>query len=96
MQRIEHSVVIEAQVHEVFEYASNWKLWSDWFVGFTDCSVLTEVERGNGTIYDYKFKLLGINYRLQTEIHNFVENKGWNGIGIKGVPHKTAWSFEDL
>jgi uncharacterized protein YndB with AHSA1/START domain len=96
MQKIEHTTIIEAPIHEVFEYASNWKFWKDWFYGFTDCSPLTGVERGNGTIYDYKMRVLGFNFKLQTEIHNFVENKGWNGIGIKGVPHKTTWIFEDL
>lgn len=95
-QRIEHSTTIDAPVHEVFEYASNWKYWEDWFYGFTDCTTLTEIERGNGAIYKYKMRVLGISFNVQTEIHNFAENKGWNGIGIKGVPHKTTWIFEDL
>ena len=96
IQRIGHSTIIEAPVHEVFAYASNWQLWPDWFYGFSDVSPLTEVERGNGAIYDYKMRVLGFPFRLQTEIHNFVENKGWSGIGIKGVPHKTTWAFEAL
>jgi hypothetical protein len=25
-----------------------------------------------------------------------VENKGWSGHRVKGVPHKTTWVFEDL
>ena len=25
-----------------------------------------------------------------------MENKGWSGHRIKGVPHKTTWVFEDL
>jgi uncharacterized protein YndB with AHSA1/START domain len=95
-ERIEHSTIIEAPVHEVFAYASDWQLWSDWFYGFTDCSPLTKVERGNGAVYSYKMKVLGFPFKLQTEIHNFVENKGWSGRGIKGVPHKTTWIFEDL
>ena len=96
MQKIERTTIIEAPVHEVFSYAANWKFWTDWFNGFTDCSPITEVERGNGAIYDYKMWVLGIPFRCQTEIHNFVENKGWSGHRIKGVPHKTTWIFEDL
>lgn len=96
MPRIEHSVVIEAPIHEVFAYASNWQYWTDWFHGITDCSALTEIERGNGAIYDYKMRVLGFTFKVQTEIHNFVENQGWNGIGVKGVPHKTTWIFEEL
>ena len=96
MQKIERTTTIEAPVHKVFSYAANWQFWTDWFDGFTDCSPITEVERGNGAIYDYKMWVLGIPFRCQTEIHNFVENKGWNAHRVKGVPHKTTWVFEDL
>ena len=96
MQKVESTTVIEAPVHEVFSYAAKWQYWQDWFEGFTDCSPLTKVERGNGAIYDYKMWVLGIPFRCQTEIQNFEENKGWSGHRIKGVPHKTTWIFEDL
>lgn len=96
MHKVERTTIIEAPVHEVFAYASNWQHWPDWFYGFKDVSPLTDVERGNGAIYNYKMWFLGMPFRLQTEIHNFVENKGWSGFGIKGVPHKTTWIFENL
>ena len=96
MRRIEHSTLVEAPVSEVFAYASNWKYWSDWFYGFSDCTPLTEVERGNGAIYGYRMKVLGVPFRVQTEIHDFEENKGWSGKGISGVPHRTTWIFEAL
>jgi hypothetical protein len=96
MQRIAHSVVVEASIDEVFAYASDWRFWADWFDGFADCSAVAGTERGNGAIYDYKMRVLGFTFKLKTEIHNFVENKGWNGIGIEGVPHKTTWIFEEL
>lgn len=96
MQKVEHTTIIKAPVHKVFSYAANWQFWTYWFDGFTDCSPITEVERGNGAIYDYKMWIFGIPFRCQTEIHNFVENKGWSGHRIKGVPHKTTWIFEEL
>ena len=96
VQKIAHRVLIEAPVHEAFEYASNWQCWPDWFVGFKDVSSIAEVDRGNGAIYDYKMWILGIPFRCQTEIHDFVENKGWSGRRVKGVPHRTKWIFEDL
>ncbi len=96
MQKVERTTIIEAPVQEVFSYAANWQFWTDWFAGFTDCSPITEVETGNGAIYDYKMWVLGIPFKAQTEIHNFVENKGWSGHRVKGVPHKTTWIFEDL
>jgi hypothetical protein len=96
MQRIERTTVIEAPVRQVFAYASKWQSWPDWFHGFTNVSPLAEIERGNGAIYDYKMWVLGIPFRCHTEIHNFVEDRGWSGHGVKGVPHRTTWVFEDL
>ena len=95
MQKLERTIIIEAPVHKVFSYAANWKFWPDWFHGFTDVSPLTEVERGTGAIYGYRMWVLGIPFRCQTEIRNFVENKGWSGHRVKGAPHKTTWIFED-
>ena len=96
MQKVEHTIIIDASVQEVFSYASDWQYWTDWFIGFADCSPVTEIKRGNGAIYDYKMWILGMPFKCQTEIHNFVENKGWSGHRVKGVPHKTTWIFEDL
>lgn len=94
MQRVEHTTIVDAPIDEVFAYASNWRLWSDWFHGFSDCRPLTEVERGDGAVYEYTMRALGFPFRLQTEIQNFTENTGWSGIGKKGVPHRTTWVFE--
>lgn len=46
--------------------------------------------------YAYKMWVLGLPFKAQTEVYNFVENKGWSGHRIKGVPHKTTYVFEDL
>ena len=96
MQKVEHTTIIEAPVREVFSYAANWQFWTDWFYGFTDCSPRTEIERGDGAIYEYTMWVLCIPFKCQTEIHNFMENKGWSGHRVKGVPHRTTWIFEDL
>jgi hypothetical protein len=96
MPTLDRSIIIEAPIHEVFKYASDWRYWPDWYDGFTDVSPVTEVERGNGAIYAYKMRVLGIPFKAQTEVHNFVENKGWSGHRVRGVPHKTTYIFEDL
>lgn len=96
MEKVERTIIIDAPVQDVFSYAADWQFWPDWFQGFSDVSTITEVERGNGAIYEYTMRVLGVPFRCQTEIHNFVENKGWSGQRVKGVPHKTTWIFEDL
>jgi len=66
MTRIEHSVVIQASVEEVFRYAADYQRWQEWYVG------------------------------VETEIHDFKQNRGWTGIATKGMPHRTAWMFEPV
>jgi hypothetical protein len=93
---MERSIVIEAPVHEVFTYAADWHHWPDWYDGFTDVSPITEIERGNGAIYTYKMWVCGFPFEAQTEVHDFVEDKGWSGFRVKGIPHRTTYAFEDL
>jgi len=96
MPTLDRSIVIEAPIDEVFRYAADWRTWPDWYAGFTDVSPTTEIERGNGAIYAYKMWVLGVPFKTQTEVHNFVENEGWSGRRKRGVPHRTTYVFEDL
>jgi hypothetical protein len=96
MPTLERSIVIEAPIDEVFKYAADWRTWPDWYVGFTDVAPVTEIERGNGAIYAYRMWVLGFPFKAQTEVHDFVENRGWSGRRIRGVPHRTDYVFEDL
>ena len=96
MRKIEDSVVVDAPVRDVFAYATTWEAWTDWFVGFKDCSLVAGTEHGDGAVYDYTMWVLGLPFRCRTEIHDLVENVGWRGRGIGGVPHRTRWIFEDL
>jgi len=94
MTRIEGNVVVHAPVKEVFEFASDWQRWSDWFEGVSDFRPLGETLRGSGARYAYRARVIGIPAKVETEIHDFAENEGWVGIGTKGLPHTTRWVFE--
>jgi TolB-like protein len=48
----------------------------------------------NGTRYAYKAKMMGLTVLVETEIHDFVLNKGWIGKGTKGIPSQIQWIFE--
>jgi hypothetical protein len=96
MPTLTRSIIIEAPIHEVFKYAADWRYWPDWYDGFSDVSPITEVEIGNGAIYAYRMWVLGVPFKAQTEVHDFVENRGWSGRRVEGVPHKTTYVFEDL
>jgi uncharacterized membrane protein len=92
--RIEASVDIAAPVEEVFAYASDWRLWEDWWEGVSSFKPTTERTRGTGTRYAHKAWVAGLKVNLETEIHDFVENVGWRGVVTKGMPHRTQWVFE--
>jgi len=94
MTRIEASVVIPAPLSEVFPYASDWRVWPEWFEGVFDFRPTTDVARGNGARYAYKARLLGLVAKVETEVTEFVEGRGWKGIARKGMPHATYWLFE--
>lgn len=96
MTRIEHSVIIQAPVEQVFSYAADYRKWSEWFEGVSEFRPTTDVKQGNGARYAYKARLMGISARVETEIHDFVPSRGWTGVASKGMPHKTHWNFEPL
>ncbi len=96
MTRIEKSIIIQSDIEEVFKYASDFTKWKVWFEGVSDFTPSTEKTRGNATRYTYKAKMMGLKVNLETEIHEFVENRGWTGRATKGMPHQTFWKFEPV
>ena len=96
MTNISKSIFIDRPLEIVFQYASDYTKWEDWFEGVSDFKTTTETLRGNGARYTYQAKMMALSMQIETEIYNFVENKGWNGRAIKGMPHRTSWSFEQV
>lgn len=95
MSKVEASVEINKPIRDVFAYASDWQHWEEWREGLADLNPTTEIERGNNTRYSYKALVAGMKFNLETEIHYFKENVGWQGIVRKGLPHKMQWVFEN-
>ena len=94
MSKLEDSVLVSASPPAVFAYASDWQRWSEWFDGVSGVRSLGEVARGNSARYGYTVRILLFRAAVVTEIADFVENVGWTGIGRKGMPHTTHWSFQ--
>ncbi|MBM4159704.1 MAG: SRPBCC family protein [Ignavibacteria bacterium] len=94
MTHIKHSITIEAPVDQVFNYAADYRKWSEWFEGVSDFKLTTQITQGNGARYAYKARVMGLSAPVETEIHDFVQNRGWTGISTKGLAHRTRWSFE--
>ena len=96
LTKVEATVEINKPVNEVFAYASDWRHWNEWREGVYNLKPTTNIERGNGARYSYKAWVAGLKINLETEIHSFKENVGWNGIVYKGLPHKIQLLFEGI
>jgi len=94
MAEIKRSIKIKAPVNKVFEYASDYLRWPEFFEGVSDVKPVTETTRGNRTKFIYKVKVLGMSVTVGTELQEFKENQGWIGKSFKGIEHKTQWIFE--
>ena len=96
MIRVEQNIVIQAPVDQVFNYAADYQKWSEWYEGVSDVKTTTVVSYGNGARYAYKVRVLTVSATVETEIHDFVQNRGWTGVSAKGIPHRTTWIFEPI
>ena len=94
MTLIAQSIKIDAPVEKVFQFAADYQNWEAFFVGVSDARSTTEKTWGDGSRFVYKAIIMGIPMPVGTEIHSFVENKGWRGKSFKGVEHRTHWIFE--
>jgi len=94
MNEIKRSIKIEAPVNKVFEYASNYLKWPEFFEGVSDVKSITETTRGDGSKFIYKVKVLGMNFTVGTEFQEFKEDEGWKGKSFKGIEHRTQWIFK--
>ena len=95
LTKVEASTEINKPIRDVFAYASNWKHWKEWRVGAYDIKPVTDGGIGNSTRFTYQAHVAGMTFNLETEIHYFKENTGWQGIVRKGLPHKMQWTFEN-
>jgi hypothetical protein len=96
MTRIDSYVVIPASLEEVFLYASDYRFWPDWFEGVSEFTPIREKTRGNGARYAYRARMMGFPIGLETEIQDFIENRGWTGVCMKGASARAYWSFESI
>jgi uncharacterized membrane protein len=93
---IEQSVEINAPVEEVFRYAADWENWPRFFKGMYDFGPTSENTRGTGERYAYKAEMPGMKDAAETEICDFVENRGWREASTNDIERQTSWTFEEV
>jgi hypothetical protein len=94
MIRIEQSVVLQAPVDQVFRYAADHQKWSEGYEGVSNVKTTTGAAESNKVRYAYTVRVMGFPAEVETDIHDFSQNRGWTGIATKGLPHSTTWISE--
>jgi uncharacterized membrane protein len=94
MTEIKQSINILAPLNKVFEYASDYRKWPEFFRGLSEVKPVTEATRSDGARFIYKVAVLGMKVTVGTEFQQFKENEGWIGKSFKGIEHQTQWIFK--
>ena len=94
MTEIKRSIEIGAPVNKVFEFASDYRNWAEFFEGVSDVKPITETVHGDGAKFIYRVKVLAMKVTVGTEFQQFKENEGWVGKSFKGIEHQTRWIFK--
>ena len=95
MTEIKKSILINAPVSKVFEFASNYQKWPEFFVGISDIKPITDITSDNGARFLYKVQLMGIKMTVGTVFQQFKRNEGWIGQSFKGLDAQTQWIFTE-
>ena len=95
MTEIKKSILINAPINKVFDFASNYLKWQEFFVGISDIRPITDITDDNGARFLYKVQLMGIKVSIGTEFQQFKRNEGWIGQSFKGLDAQTQWIFKE-
>ena len=95
MTEIKKCILINAPVSKVFEFASNYQKWPEFFVGISEIKPITDITNDNGAQFLYKVRLMGIKVTVGTEFQQFNRNEGWIGKSFKGLDAQTQWIFKE-
>lgn len=95
MTYIEQSIEINAPVEKVFQYAADWENWPKFLRGMYDIRPISKKARGTGARYAYRAEILGKQDAVETEIRDFVENRGWKEVSTNGIKRQASWAFEE-
>lgn len=71
MTEIKKSILINAPESKVFEFASNYLKWPEFFVGISDIRPITDITNDNGAQFLYKVQLMGLRMTVGTEFQQF-------------------------
>ena len=92
---VEHSVEIEAPVHEVFAYVDDFTKTKDWMYGLDRIEPVGEQLRGLGATYDGVMKL-GVSLTSRIRCTGYEPDRLVEISSISGIKNTQRWTFTDL
>ncbi len=95
MVKIEHSVVINRPIEEVFAYVTQPENTPKWQSGMLESKQISEGPMGVGTIFTEVRQMMGQKMDQTMEVSAYEPNRKWSFKSIKAtVPHEAHLTFE--
>jgi len=95
--KIEHSVVINRPVEEVFTYVTKPENTPKWQTGMVESEQVSEGSMGVGTIFTEVRQMMGRKMAQRMEVTEYEPNRKWSFRSIEAaVPHEAYLTFEAI
>lgn len=97
MMKIEHNIVIDRPIEEVFAYVTRPENTPKWQSGMLESRQTSEGAMGVGTIFTEVREMMGRAMDQTMEVTAYEPNKKWSFKSIKAtVPHEAHLTFESV
>jgi len=93
MTRIIKEIEISVPVEKVFNFVADYANATKYTEHLVRFEPTTEIKRGKGARFDMTGEILGIPFKSQLEVVDFVENRGWRLKPISGTQIEIQWLF---
>ena len=97
MTKIEKTVVIEAPLEKVYDFAADWRNLKRYFVYVDDIKPNSEKTSGEGARFTLRVRFLGRMLTSEWECTEFVEKAGWSfNVTLMGQKAVKVWRFASV
>lgn len=88
MARIERSILIDAPLEDVFEYATTISRFPEWWPSLVEVRNATHEQAATGATYEWKYRMMGAVFEGKDEFYEVVPFERWrNGSRAGELPH---------
>jgi uncharacterized membrane protein len=95
MTRIERSVLINAPVETVFDYAATVATLPEWWTSMTNVRNYGAGRAAKGLTYEWTYKMIGVHFDGKTEVTDVAENRRIVTRSAGGISSTIEQDFSD-